>query len=247
MRQGDGHIQLVEVDGHGAAVFRVRVGLKRRPLAVYAALEVFAADVVHRENAVLRARFNRHVRDGQAAVHGDFLHAVARKFEGLIQRAVHADFADEVQNHVLAADPRLHLARQHNLNGFRHLEPAFARRHAYAHIRRTDARGECAHRAIGAGVAVRADDDFARRDNALFRQQRVLDAHAAHFVVVDDVLRAREFAHLLGQRRGLDILVRHKVIRNQRDLRGIKDLCCAHPIELVDGHGGGDVVAQHKV
>ena len=96
-------------------------------------------------------------------------------------------------------------------------------------------------------MAVRADDDFARRDNALFRQQRVLDAHAAHFVVVDDVLRAREFAHLLGQRRGLDILVRHKVIRNQRDLRGIKDLCCAHPIELVDGHGGGDVVAQHKV
>ena len=54
-------------------------------------------------------------------------------------------------------------------------------------------------------MAVRADDDLAGGDDALLRQQRVLDAHAADLVIVDDVLRAREFAHLLGERRGLDV------------------------------------------
>ena len=37
-----------------------------------------------------------------------------------------------------------------------------------------------------------ADDDLAGGDDALLRQQRVLDAHAADLVIVDDVLRARE-------------------------------------------------------
>ena len=96
-------------------------------------------------------------------------------------------------------------------------------------------------------MAVRADDDLAGGDNALLRQQRVLDAHAADLVIVDDVLRAREFAHLLGERRGLNVLVGDEVIRDQRDLRGVEHLDRAHPVKLVDGHGGGDVVAQHKV
>ena len=66
-------------------------------------------------------------------------------------------------------------------------------------------------------------------------------------ILVADVLRAREFAHLLGERRGLDVLVGDEVIRDQRDLRGVEHLDRAHPVKLVDGHGSGDVVAQHKV
>ena len=152
-----------------------------------------------------------------------------------------------MQDDVFAADPRLHLAGQNNLDGFRHLEPAFSGRHADRHIRRTDASGKRADRAVGAGMAVRADDDLARRDNALFRQERMLDAHAPDLIVMDNVLCAGKLAHLLGERRRLDILVRHEVIRNQRNLFGIKNLRCAHTIELVDRHRSGDVVAQHKV
>ena len=165
----------------------------------------------------------------------------------LVQRAVHADLVDEVEDDVLAADPGLHLALEHDLDGLRHLEPALAGRHADGHVRGADARGERADRAVGAGMAVRADDDLARSDETLLGQQRMLDAHAADLIVMDDLLRTREIAHLLGHRGGLDVLVGHEVVRDQRDLRGIEYLRGAHLDELVDRHGGGNVVAQHKV
>ena len=96
-------------------------------------------------------------------------------------------------------------------------------------------------------MAVRADDDLARGDEALLGQQRVLDAHAADLVVVDNLLRLGEVAHLLGHRRALDVLVGDEVIRDQRDLRGVEHLRRAHLDKLVDGDRCGDVVAQHQV
>ena len=96
-------------------------------------------------------------------------------------------------------------------------------------------------------MAVRADDDLARRAKALLRQQRVLDAGLADLVVMDDLLFARKGAHVLRHLGGLDVLVRREVIRHQRDLRGVKDLLGAHLLKFVDGDRRRDVVAEHEI
>ena len=75
----------------------------------------------------------------------------------------------------------------------------------------------------------------------------MLDAHAAHLVVVGDTLLAREIAHDLGLLGALDVLVGDVVIGDESDLRRIEHLLDADLAELFDGNGGGDVVGQHEV
>ena len=75
----------------------------------------------------------------------------------------------------------------------------------------------------------------------------MLDAHAAHLVVVGDALLAREVAHDFSLLGALDVLVGDVVVGNEGDLRGIKHPLNADLAELLDGDGGRDVVGQHKV
>ena len=96
-------------------------------------------------------------------------------------------------------------------------------------------------------MGVRADDGLAGGHEALFRQQRVFDAHLSHVVEVVDVELPREGAALFALGGGLDVLVRHKVIHHQRDAALVEDLIEPRRLELVDGHGRGDVVGQHQV
>lgn len=103
-------------------------------LAVYAALDVIHRLVVYREDAVLRTGLDGHVADGEAVVHGQRVCALADELHRLVQRAVHADLADDVQDNVLAGYPRAQLAGEHKLDGARHLEPCLAGRHACGEI-----------------------------------------------------------------------------------------------------------------
>ena len=96
-------------------------------------------------------------------------------------------------------------------------------------------------------MAVGADDEVARADDALLGKQRMLDAHAAHLVVVGDTLLAREIAHDLGLLGALDVLVGDVMVGHERDLRGIEHLLNANLAEFFDGDGGGNVVGQHEV
>ena len=247
MRQRDGQRHVGQVDDDLARILGVGVGLNGLPGPRHAPGQIGARHVVDGEDAVLRARLDGHVRDGQAAVHGDLLHAIPAKLQRHVARAVHADEADQVEDDILAADVRVQLARERHLYGLGHLEPGLAGRHAGGHVRGAHAGGHAAQRAVGTGMAVRADDDLARRAQALLGQQRVLDAGLADLEVVDDLLLARKGAHGLGHLRGLDVLVGREVIRHQHDLRGVKDLLGAHLVEFVDRHRPGDVVAQHQV
>ena len=147
----------------------------------------------------------------------------AGELHRLVERAVDADHADDVQDDVLAAHPRAELAADDELDRRRHLEPRLAGRHAGGRVGRADAGRERAERAVRAGVAVGADDEVAGADDALLGQERVLDAHAADLVVVRDSLRADEVAHDLGLLGGLDVLVGRVVVGHQRDLGGVPD------------------------
>ena len=62
-------------------------------------------------------------------------------------------------------------------------------------------------------MAVRPDDQIAGEDDPLFREKGVLDAHFAHFVIMEDVLFLGEIPHeqaLLGR---LDVLVGDEMVR----------------------------------
>ena len=245
--EGDGRLQFGEVDLDRALVFGVRIRLEHADLPLEAAVEVFARYVVDGEDAVLRARLDRHVADGEAVVDREVLDAVADEFHRFIQRAVHADEPDDVQDDVLAADVFCGFVFQNEFDGGGHLEPALPAHHARGHVRRADARRKGAERAVGAGVAVRADHQVARADQTLLGQKRVLDAHAAHVKKVVYAVFSREGAHRFHLFGRLDILVRGKVVHDHAHPLGAFDAGKARLFKFFNGDGRGDVVSEHHV
>lgn len=61
-------------------------------------------------------------------------------------------------------------------------------------------------------MGVGADGHHARSDDALFRQEDVFDADAAHFKVMDNRVFFYEISDNLGQTRRFDILIGRKMI-----------------------------------
>ena len=128
-----------------------------------------------------------------------------------------------------------------------YLEPGLAGGHTRGHIRGTHAGGESAQGTVGAGVGVGPDDAVAGGDQALFRQQGVLDAHLAHVIEIVDVEAVGKGAALETLLGGLDVLVGGEVVHDHGDLALVKDPGEAFLVKLPDGDGRGDVVAQHHV
>ena len=153
-----------------------------------------------------------------------------------------------MQDHVLAADPFARLAAQDDLGRGRNAEPRLPCRHARRHVRGADAGGECAERAVRAGVGIRADHEIAGRDQSLFRQKRVFDSAAVpHFEVVNDLLRLRERSHRGALRGGLDVLVGREVVGDERHLFAVEHARAAELREFPDGDGRRDVVAENEI
>ena len=96
-------------------------------------------------------------------------------------------------------------------------------------------------------MAVRADDAVTGRYDALFGQQRVLDAHSAHVEEVFDLVLMGEFPALLAHLGGLDVLGRNEVVQDDVDGARVTDGIEPRLVEFVDGDRGGDVVAQDHV
>ena len=97
------------------------------------------------------------------------------------------------------------------------------------------------------GMAVGADDAVAGSHQALRGQQGVLDAHAAHVVEVLDAHFTGEFPRLFDLLGRLDVLIRGEVIHHQGHPAFVVHPAGAAAFELVDGHRGGDVVAQAEI
>ncbi len=107
--------------------------------------------------------------------------------------------------------------------------------------------GEGAKRSVGAGVTVRSDHYIPRKHQALFRQQRMLDAHAPDFIIMGKLLFGGEFPeHFSLHCRG-NVLVGDEMIGDQSDTLGVEDLFCSRPPKSLDGKGGGNIVAQGEI
>ena len=182
-----------------------------------------------------------------AVVDGQVLNAVARKLHGFIQSAVDADFADDMQDNVFARNPLGGFSVKHKRHGGRNAQPGFAVCHADGHIRRADAGRKRAERTVGAGVAVRADDQIAGCYHTFFGQKAMLDADLADIKEVHDVFFIGELPDFFGLFRGLDIFVRCEMVQHQGDFFSVKDAVTARLSVFVDGDGGRDVVGQNHV
>ena len=62
------------------------------------------------KHAVLRAGFNRHVRHAEAVFHREAGKAFACELHRLIERAVHADHADDLEDDIFAGYPLFEFA-----------------------------------------------------------------------------------------------------------------------------------------
>ena len=246
VRPGDARHDLGGVDLDELLVGGVGIRVVLADGTLGAALDVLAALVVHLKEAGLAARLDGHVGNGQATLDGERLDGGATKLHGAVERAVDADLANDVQDDVLGGGTLGQLAVNLEADGLGHLEPGATGGHANAGVRGAHAGGERADAAIGAGVGVRADHEVTRHHNALLGEKGVLDAHAALFEVVGDLMLVGKVARHLGLLGALDVLVGAVVVRDQADAVAVKD-ARANLAHGLDGDGRRDVVGQHEV
>ena len=154
--------------------------------ALGAAFQPGARGVVHLEETRLAASLDGHVGNGQAPLNGEVADGRAGKLHGAVERTVHADLTDHVEDDVLCAGASGQLAVNLEADGLGHLEPRTTGRHAHASVRGANARGERTDATIGAGVRIRANDQVARAHNAALGEKGMLNAHAALLEVVCD-------------------------------------------------------------
>ncbi len=142
-------------------------------------LEVGVRRLVRRDQARAGAGLDRHVGDGQAALHRERADRLAGVLDDVAGRAVGADLADQPEDQVLRRDA----ARRHALEAHEHLRAALVRQGLRGEhlldLARADAEGERSERAVRRGVRVAAHDRHAGLRDAELGTDHVHDPLAA--------------------------------------------------------------------
>src|SRR6185503_2214150 len=188
--EGDHRLQPRDVEGdlfvelragvarqHAPALYgRVPRGALRRERATRG---VLIRRVVGRDHARTRTGLDGHVANGHALFHRQGADRGAAVLDDVARAAADADRADDLEDQVLRRDLGRHLARQVDREGFRlTLQQALRRQHV-ADLRRADAEGEGAERAVRARMRVAADDRRAGMRRAELGAHDVHDAAVA--------------------------------------------------------------------
>jgi hypothetical protein len=92
-------------------------------------------------------------------------------------------------------------------------------------------------------MAVRADDQIPRKDNAFFWQKRMFHAHLSAFVEMRDTVLHGKFAHGLALLGRTDVLIRREMIQYQRHFIPVKNFFTTCRPEFPDGYWRGDIIA----
>ena len=245
MRAGHDGFHAGHVHGDHALIFRPLVGGKTHGIGRAVGAAVLSGQIVGGEETALAARLDGHVGHAQTPFDIHVLQGGAAEFQSAVQGSVHAYLADETQNEILASNPAGHGSLDVHADGGGHLEPQPAEHHAAGDVRGAETGGERAYAAVGAGMAVRADDEIAGLDEALFGQERMFHARAAAFVIMGDAHfpgKAPRYDDLIGRS---DILLRGVVIHDEKHTILVEDLFGSHGVEGLDGERAGDVVGEH--
>ncbi len=151
-----------------------------------------------------------------------------------------------MEDDILTADPGLELAGQVDPDGLRALEPGLPAAMAAPMSVEPTPVEEGPQGAIGTRVGIRANDEFPRGNQALFRQQRMLHAHLAHIIEVVQIKLPGEGAALEALLGRLDVLIRGEMVHDHGDF--VLSNTPVKPSSQIPGWPrGGDVVAQDHV
>ena len=96
-------------------------------------------------------------------------------------------------------------------------------------------------------MRIRTDYCLARSNKPLFGQQGVFNAHFADIIKVCNVHRVRKLAALLTMLRRLYILVRRKVVKDNRNFILIKNIFEPVLLKFVYRNRGGNIVSQNHI
>ncbi len=96
-------------------------------------------------------------------------------------------------------------------------------------------------------MGIPANYQVTRYYQAFFRQDDMLNPHAAHFEVLDFMFEGI-FPHPFRNSRRLDVLVRGKVVGDNDNFLGVKD--ALSPFDLLkffNGYNSGKLIGQNQV
>jgi DNA-binding IclR family transcriptional regulator len=141
--------------------------------------EVVERRAVRRDHPGPRARLDGHVADRHAAFHRQRAHGRTAVFDDVALAAAGTDLRDDPEDQVLGGDAGGQLAGHLDGHRARPGERQGLRREDVLHLAGADAERESAERAVGARVAVAADDRHAGLGEAELRTDDVHDALAA--------------------------------------------------------------------
>ena len=247
MRHGNGRPESGQVDDHFPLIDCVRICFIDRIRPGNPAGHIGKRLFIHREDAVFGSGFDRHVGDGEAVVHGERGDPVPCKLQGAVERSVHADHPDQMQDHVLAADMLRKRAFQRHFDRGRNFEPVFSGGNARGHVRGADAGGKRTQRTVGTGMAVRADDTLTGCDQALFRKQRMLNAGLSHVIEMQNPVFAGKVSGNLAELGGFNVLTGRVVVQNNGNPLRIENGFESGLLKHADGDRRGNIVSQDQV
>ena len=200
-------------------------------------------DLVGGHETRLGARFDGHVGQREAFVHGQRLDGRAAELERLVGGAVGAQAADDRKDEVFGGDAVGKAPADLDAKRLGHAQPGLPGRHADGDVGRAHAGGEGAQGAGRAGVRVGADHQVARLGVGL-GHALVADAHL-------DVGERRsalfaEAAHELVCVGELDARRRRRVV-DEEHRGGHLDVHPAQVAKLLDGQRSGAVLGDGQV
>jgi hypothetical protein len=247
MRERNSRAELGQIDLVGMVILGIRIRLEHHGLALAMVGEICQRDLVHRENSILGTGFDGHVAHGEPIVDSQRGNPNSGELHGFVEGTVDTDHTDDMEDQILAGDPRGELSGQVETQCRGNLEPGFPGSHRSCHIGTADTGGECSQCTIRTGMAVRTNDKIPGIDQSLLGEQRMLDTHLADLEIVLYLHIGREFPQHLALVGGLDVLVRGEMVRNQSYLRFVEDRIDPEFGKFLDRDRGRDIVSQHQI
>ena len=198
VRERDRRTYFGEIDGDHFIILRILIRLVDRVRLFGVLFHVGFRFLIHREDSVLCACFDRHIRHRIAVVHGQVRNPVTGKLHGFIKCAIHADLSDDMDDNIFSAYIFPRLSCQHELDRTWNFEPDLSGRHSCRNVCRSHSCRERAEGSVCTGVGICSDDTFSRNDNARLRKDCVLHTRFSLFKIPCQPLLFRIFADRLG-------------------------------------------------
>ena len=197
----------------------------------FSALNIIKCRLVGPNHTAARAAFDGHITNRHPAFHAHLFEDIAAIFQRITRSAAHADFCDDMQDHVFRCDTCGQLTIDINRHCFwlRHQQALV--RENMTDLRCANPKSDCAEGSVRAGMAVAANDGHAglRRaqlwahhmDNAAMFTLPAMGFNTVSFGICQQRfdLRLRLRRHIGPRAIGINFGRRRMINRRQRAVR----------------------------